>query len=258
MSKGLWMLTMLSSLFIGQAAATRAEEPSLPGREPAPPVSGSLRHDEFWRNAGRAPIEQWPRPDGANAAEAWVSPTPQQGPLASPGAQPGPSGWPLRPATAGVAPVAGPGPASALPADGTWRDDGRYVIVNVNGQEMRLLKTVSGAEQGNVAEQKAPTEGTVSGRLLNRGRPLVNCRVVLVPMKEPEGYDHARQPLSITTDDQGRYDFDHVAAGAYKLSWLPVGETCWIRRIAMTPDIFVHPGENVTAKEIRMARQTIN
>ena len=197
-----------------------------------------------------------PRP----AEEARPSLGPTQGSPSTLGE--GPAGLPpAQLAVTGALPPGGPGPVPGQPADGTWREDGRYVIINVNGQEMRLLKAPSGPEQGNPPAPQAPAEGMVRGRLLQRGRPLVNCRVVLVPLHQVEGvscYDESRQPLSVATDDDGVYYFEHVPAGAYKLTWLPEGKTQWIRRIAMKPDVRVRSGENVSLKEIRMATQTIN
>ena len=103
--------------------------------------------------------------------------------------------------------------------------------------------------------------GTVTGRLLNKGHPLVNCHVVIVPMHEQSGaygFDPERQVLNTTTDDRGEYRFANVVPGAYKLTWLPQGETRWIRRISMHPDVMVRAGQATNLKDIRVALQTIN
>jgi hypothetical protein len=113
----------------------------------------------------------------------------------------------------------------------------------------------------SVARPRAADGGTVHGRLSNRGRPLVNCHVVIVPMHDENGvsgFDPDRKPLDTLTDDQGEYRFENVAPGAYKLTWLPQGQTRWIRRIAMTPDVKVRNGETTGLKEIRVALQTVN
>jgi hypothetical protein len=112
-----------------------------------------------------------------------------------------------------------------------------------------------------IARPRAAEGGTVHGRLSNRGRPLANCHVVIVPMHEEAGvfcFDPDRKPLDTLTDDQGEYRFEDVAPGAYKLTWLPQGQTRWIRRIAMTPDVKVRNGETTGLKEIRVALQTVN
>jgi len=103
--------------------------------------------------------------------------------------------------------------------------------------------------------------GDVAGRLLNQGRPLVNCHVVIVPLQEVDGtirMDEDRKPLTAVTNENGEFRFEDVPAGGYKLTWLPEGQRQWIRRIAMRPDVHVHNGEVTTLKEIRVALQTIN
>jgi len=210
---------------------------------------------------------------------------------------------------ASTQPFVGAEPNAVQSADGTWRDDGRYVIININGKEMKLLKASSvppQSGQGSLASfdnqlqpvaeplQSAaptdsgifslpptgpetigsgsvlpetlvapvqPTEGTVHGRLLQKGYPLVNCYVVIAPWPKGDASDSSvdtRTPLSTMTNDEGFYCFEHVPAGEYKLTWLPEGTKQWIRRIAMRPDVIVHEGQDVTLKDIRMAMQTIN
>ncbi len=103
--------------------------------------------------------------------------------------------------------------------------------------------------------------GDVLGRLLNQGRPLVNCHVVIVPLQEVDGAmrtDEDRKPLTTVTDENGEFHFEDVPAGGYKLTWLPAGQRQWIRRIAMRPDVHVRNGEVTKLKEIRIALQTIN
>jgi hypothetical protein len=192
-------------------------------------------------------------------------------------------------------------------ADGTWRDDGRYIIINIDGREMKLLKSTSESMQTRQAQPTLPerpefelptplpavppgsdvyrlpptgpetigvgpvlgdappssmaTEtGTVHGRLLQKGYPVTNCHVVIVPWpkgKSDESLD-TRMPLTTTTDDGGCYCFEHVPPGEYKLTWLPAGSRSWIRRIAMRPDVIVHEGQDLELKDVRMALQTIN
>jgi hypothetical protein len=153
--------------------------------------------------------------------------------------------------------------SSATPAvNGTWRDEGQYVVIEVNGQQLHLAKAAlqqppsaaPGAGQVQIAM------GAVHGRLLQRGRPLVGCTVVIVPMHKDGATDDngIRQPLSAITDADGFYGFANVPVGGYKLTWLPAGATQWIRRIEMKPDVFVHEGQDVVVRDIRAALQTIN
>ncbi len=211
----------------------------------------------------------------ANAAQQppgnWLPPADRIPPLPPPTVQ----STQFAPPTAnGIArlPMAGPGmtaggiPAGSSPgagqgADGTWREEGRYVIINIDGKETRLLKPASEASHGEVVRQPSE-EGTVRGRLAQGPRPLANCHVVLIPIKEAAkktySYDEAREPLTTTTDDDGNYYFEHAPVGEYKLTWLPEGTKQWIRRLAMKPDITVHRGQAVMVREISFAQRTIN
>ena len=236
---------------------------------------------------------------GVNGASQYGSAASQIAPVPLPAVTPVPSTH----ANAGI------GQSDVQAADGTWRDDGRYITINFNGKEMKLLKASSNPSQngqksiaacdnqivpvtqspqpavpadngiyllpptepetigsGPIVGESSPAgvhaaEGTVHGRLLQRGYPLVNCYVVIAPWPKGDKSDSSvdtRIPLSTMTNDAGFYCFEHVPAGDYKLTWLPDGTKQWIRRIAMRPDVIVHEGQDVTLKDIRMAQQTIN
>lgn len=196
---------------------------------------------------------------------------------------PGPGGWGLQAGHVGSVPAAswqrpvrlpptqprlsspgphqGAGPAPGQLADGTWREDGRYIIINLNGQQVRLVKEPQTSNLESVQHQTEQTGGTLYGRLLNHGRPLANCQVIIRPMtKSFSGYAFKRavQPIRTTTDVQGVYRFENVPPGPYKLSWLPQGTNQWIRRIAMRPDIAVQAQETTQVKDILVALRTIN
>ena len=146
-------------------------------------------------------------------------------------------------------------------AGDTVRDDGRSFTINVNGQELRIVKPVPESTQESTSANKLTSGSTVRGRLLQNGSPVANCYVVIVPWPKGDKADPSVdtcEPLSTITDGDGRYFFEHVPSGEYKLTWLPNGTHEWIRRIAMRPDVIVHEGQDLTLKDIRMAMRTIN
>ncbi len=158
-------------------------------------------------------------------------------------------------------PYQGIGPAPGQFADGTWREDGRYVIINLNGQQVRLVREPQTPSAQGGPRQAERTGGTVYGRLSNRGRPLASCQVIIRPMtKKFTGYSFNRdvRPIRTTTDAQGVYRFENVPPGSYKLSWLPQGTNQWIRRIAMRPDLAVRVRETTRVKDVSVALRTIN
>ncbi len=146
-------------------------------------------------------------------------------------------------------------------ADGTWRDDGRYIVINLNGRQLRLLKESPAPGPHGTPNRAAANGSTVYGRLLNRGRPLVNCRVMIRPMiKTFTGHrlNRAVQPLRAITDGRGAYSFENVPPGPYKLAWLPEGTNQWIRRVAARPDLTVRENQTKHVKDIPVALRTIN
>lgn len=150
--------------------------------------------------------------------------------------------------------------APPQPVNGTWRDEGDYVVIEVNGQQIRLAKTALMPQPAPTTAPVGIAVGSVHGRLLQRGNPLVNCTVVIVPMHQDGATDDGgvRRPVSTVTDADGVYCFVNVPAGAYKITWLPAGTTQWIRRIEMKPDVFVREGEDHALRDVKMAIQTIN
>jgi hypothetical protein len=141
--------------------------------------------------------------------------------------------------------------------DGTWRETPDYVIINIDGREVKLRR--SGPDQGRpISAPPNAADGMVEGRLLQNGAPLVNCRVVMMGMEREGLRDEDFEPMTSVTDERGVYRFERVPAGKYKFTWLPEGRKHWIRRIQMKPDVIVRPGQNAVVKDIRAAQRTIN
>ncbi len=156
-----------------------------------------------------------------------------------------------------IRPQQRPNALNAQAVDGTWQDVGGQIIINFNGQQLRLEKT--GDEPA--PKPYAPPGGEVYGRLSHKGRPVANCRVALLPLKKDwSGYrvDGSVAPTVGTTDSDGIYRIEDVASGPYKLTWLPDGERQWIRRIEIRPDVNVKSGDIAHIKEIRKSLRTVN
>ncbi len=145
-------------------------------------------------------------------------------------------------------------------ADGTWSEDGKYLIINLNGQQLRLVKTQTQTSSVSTMSAEIIPGGEVSGRLSHQGRPLVNCKVALVALqKNWLGYTQKKsRELLANTDENGVYHLSNVPAGVYMLRWLPAGESSWIRRAEIRPDLRVRAGETTQVKEVRVAMRTIN
>lgn len=168
---------------------------------------------------------------------------------------------PLEPGRARGESFADVDPARVQPADRGWGADDRAFSGDLSMQRGESANSFPPPEWRSAPNRMELDGGTLCGRLWDRGHPLVNCQVVIVPMIEERGvcrFDSDRQTLNAVTDEDGAYRFENVPAGGYKLTWLPAGQTRWIRRIAMSPDVKVRRGETTNLKEIRVALQTIN
>lgn len=280
MPNRVWGAVILAGWVTWQTAAVQADEGYFPLRDmtPVAPQAG-------WQDGGRQHADALPPPtdrgwvpEVGQPAPGLPQPPPRQWSSAPPVYEPRAAEWPggREPAGSWQAPErlppreptvpAGPMPAGAGPAPGrpsgpAWRGDNRLFPEMPQSQAGEFGRSVPLPREHSRPPREEMGGGAVHGRLLNKGRPLVNCHVVLVPMHQEKGaycFDSDRRVLSTTTGQDGVYYFEDAAAGEYKLTWLPEGQTRWIRRIAMRPDIKVRSGQATTAKEIRVALQTIN
>jgi hypothetical protein len=278
MATRLWKVAILVGMIIGPVPSTRADDTFGPGRGDSPsaapanqtiasrqdgasypsPVGVGSGKSASPANYTQPPQGQWsPAPASDQAASvartSQLAPSPAGNGIVRlpPTGLVNPGGTPV------VSPQSGPGPH----VDGTYREDGQFVTININGKEMTLVKPTS-MQDPSVQAPRQTGEGSVRGRLMQNGRPLANCRVVIMPLQgEGKAYhfDPNREPLTTTTDNEGIYFIEHVPLGQYKLTWLPNGTNQWIRRIAIKPDVIVrNSGEAVSVNTVGAARQTIN
>ena len=187
-------------------------------------------------------------------------------------ASPRPTG-PLQPLLVPLPPIVPASPISKVPnqventlpqgVDGTWRQEGSFLVINLNGQQLRLANADPKTPADRESTPLSDNTGEVYGRLSHRGRPLVGCEVVLTPIRKTwAGYtatNRAEAPFfTSATDAAGAYHFFNVPPGLYKLKWRPAGEESWIRRAENRPDVRVRANETASIKEIRVALRTFN
>lgn len=103
--------------------------------------------------------------------------------------------------------------------------------------------------------------GIVEGYILRRGKGLPNCRVKLVRMVETETimkllnvFREGTEFIAVT-DENGKYSFESVPVGNYKLKWQLPEDSGWIRRLRNEPDVTVEAGETHQLKEIETRRR---
>ena len=102
--------------------------------------------------------------------------------------------------------------------------------------------------------------GRVTGRMLVKGKPLPGCQVKIQMLEKWGMFGTPKEGLRFETitDENGRYLFEKVHPGGYKLYWKPPGETSWIRSIKMEPEIFVEAGETYHFRDRETNIKTVN
>ncbi len=115
-------------------------------------------------------------------------------------------------------------------------------------------------KQKEDAAFEAENYGRVTGRMLAKGKPLPGCQVKIQILEKWGMFGTPKEGLRLETitDENGRYLFEGVHPGGYKLYWKPPGETSWIRTIKMEPEIFVEPGETYHFRDRETKIRTVN
>ena len=154
-----------------------------------------------------------------------------------------------------------------------WEDQGDYLVISLPKE--RIAPPPETAAEGtpeytpaaSLAEGLTATgtkgqastpgmlTGNVTGRVLQRGRPLAGCRVKLSAIQGAAteltrllgGKSFPQGPgpkvVEATTDTNGVYLFEDVPIGDYDISWLPSGSTHWLGWLSDKPDVTVRAGE---------------
>ena len=107
---------------------------------------------------------------------------------------------------------------------------------------------------------EAENFGDVKGRMLFKGKPLSRCQVKIVLLEKWGLLKTVKEGIRFetVTGDNGRYHFEKVPPGGYKLYWKPPAESSWIRRMRMEPDIYVEVGETYYLPDRETNVRTLN
>lgn len=154
-----------------------------------------------------------------------------------------------------------------LPPSTEPRAEGAIALPDIDLREEARLVLASPARQPEQPEQLGQLEqilsnlGTVGGRIVRAGEPVPDCQVRLIRVDEETGYvrgDRAPEDVMVTTtDERGRYRFESVAVGWYKLKWAVPGATHWVRFFSTEPDLTVEAGRTTMFRDIDTARRAI-
>jgi hypothetical protein len=139
----------------------------------------------------------------------------------------------------------------------TQQEDGIAIEERIK-EELRAA--FENKKQMKEDEFEVENYGRVTGRMLFKGKPLPGCQVKIMKLEKWGMFGTPKEGLRFETitDENGRYLFEKVHPGGYKIYWKPPGETSWIRSIKMEPDIFVETGEIYHFRDRETNIKTIN
>ncbi len=123
-----------------------------------------------------------------------------------------------------------------------------------------LRDELESKEQMREKAFEAENYGKVTGRMLFKGKPLPGCQVKIVMLEKWGIFGKPKEGLQLetSTDEDGRYLFEKVQPGGYKIYWKPPRESTWIRSIKMEPDMFVEAGETYRYRDRETNIKTAN
>ncbi len=137
----------------------------------------------------------------------------------------------------------------------------------IEEEVLRKLQMLAPESELAKAAPKLPQEKAVSGatgiakgQILRDGKGLPDCHVKLVRLVKAQTMAGLLKiskegiEFETVTDQDGKYRFDPIPVGSYKLKWQLPDDTGWIRRLRDKPDVDVEAGTTKVLKTIETGR----
>ncbi len=126
--------------------------------------------------------------------------------------------------------------------------------------EERIKMELRGELENREKALDVENYGRVTGRMFYKGKLLPGCQVKIVMLEKWGVFGKPKEGLRFETitDEDGRYLFEKVNPGGYKIYWKPPHESSWIRSIKMEPDMFVEAGETYRYRDRETNIKTAN
>ena len=125
-----------------------------------------------------------------------------------------------------------------------------------------LMATLHEEKEEEEAKAIRENTGKVTGKIFRHGKPYPGCKIMIVAISTErfllQKVIKRGEQLETITDEYGKYYYDNVNPGTYKLFWKPPYEKSWIRRLDMKPDVYVMPGKTAFPKTIEISRRVVN
>lgn len=115
---------------------------------------------------------------------------------------------------------------------------------------------------GRLLEANSPDvpTGNAEGYILRNGKGILNCRVKLVELVPAETFFGVvsavkeRNQFEAVTDEDGKYRFEGLPLGNYKIKWQLPDNTGWVRRLRRKPDVTIEAGKTSTLSDIDVGK----
>jgi hypothetical protein len=126
--------------------------------------------------------------------------------------------------------------------------------------EDRIKKDLRGEFENREKAYDVENFGKVTGRMFYKGKLLPGCQVKIILLEKWGIFGKPKEGLRFETitDENGRYLFEKVNPGGYKVYWKPPHGSSWIRSIKMEPDLFVEAGETYHYRDRETNIRTAN
>ena len=115
-----------------------------------------------------------------------------------------------------------------------------------------------------LVDQTAQKAGSVTGQMLHDGQGLPDCQVKLVHLIPTSGfiglwgtYQESQEFITIT-DQKGKFRFEEIPVGDYKIKWQLPQRKGWIRRLRDKPDVTIEEDKVQTLKPIETNKKVIS
>jgi hypothetical protein len=136
----------------------------------------------------------------------------------------------------------------------------REVLAKVQNQIHVITSQLPDANNRAVQWRRVPV-GSVEGLILRGGEGLQGCQVKLVRVLKPQSVIEMFNTIKegaefvTVTDESGKYHFDRLPVGAYKLKWQLPNNKGWIRRLQDKPDAIITEGQTTVLKSVETKRR---
>ncbi len=142
----------------------------------------------------------------------------------------------------------------------------REILAKIQNQVQSQVQEIASdlPNTGNRSIQwQAVPIGSAQGQILHKDQGLAGCKVKLIRIMKPQSvvemFNTIKEGAEFTTvtDEQGKYVFEKLPVGAYKLKWQLPDDTGWIRRLKDKPDAVIAEGQTAVLKSVETSRRLV-